>query len=230
MSEEYETEHARVKALADVLEGFPEVKNATTPGEAIRAYALVGDFDAREDADNMFVEDAYRRLKDAGIDPDVPYINTPLVEGLPFSNPAVMGAAAREFLTGNTGASTGPHVHVKYNNHRGQHVDPTSILNRLLVDGKPIDQVFRETSGYGPRIHPVYGVPKFHNGIDFCYTQKHTHLCQWCRIYRNTEIDSGGGGVISIYVLPDGSEILLMHGSRANLNKCYDYNSYGTCQ
>jgi hypothetical protein len=216
MSEEYETEHARIKALADILGGFPEVKNATTPGEAIKAYALVGDFDAKEDADNMFVEDAYRRLKDAGIDPDVPYINKPLVEGLPFSNPAVMGAAAREFLTGNTGASTGPHVHVKYNNHRGQHVDPTSILNRLLVDGKPIDQVFRETSGYGPRIHPVYGVPKFHNGIDFA-TPKNTRISVSGAEYLKTEIDPGGGGVMSIYVLPDGSEILLMHGSRANL-------------
>ena len=215
MSKEYETEHARVKALADVLDGFPEVKNAKTPGEAIRAYAQVGDFDAREDADNMFVEDAYRRLKDAGIDPDVPYINKPLVEGLPFSNPAVMGAAAREFLTGNTGTSTGAHVHVKYNNHRGQHVDPSSILNRLLVDGKPIDQVFRETSGYGPRIHPVYGVPKFHNGIDFA-TPKNTRISVSGAEYLKTEIDPGGGGVMSIYVLPDGSEILLMHGSRAN--------------
>lgn len=215
MSEEYETEHARVKALAEVLDGFPEVKNAKTPGEAIQAYVQVGDFDAREDADTMFVEDAYRRLKDAGIDPDVPYINSPLVEGLPFSNPAVMGAAAREFLTGNTGASTGPHVHVKYNNAKGQHVDPTSILNRLLVDGKPIDQVFRETSGYGPRIHPVYGVPKFHNGIDFA-TPKNTRISVSGAEYLKTEIDPGGGGVMSVYVLPDGSEILLMHGSRAN--------------
>ena len=118
MSEEYETEHARVKALADVLEGFPEVKNATTPGEAIKAYAQVGDFDAREDADNMFVEDAYRRLKDAGIDPDVPYINTPLVEGLPFSNPAVMALLPGSSLRGIL-------VH---------QLDPMSMLNTTIIE------------------------------------------------------------------------------------------------
>lgn len=215
MSDDYETPHQEIKALAETLSGIPEVVNAATPGEAIRAYREHGDFESQQDADE-FVADAMQRLQEHSIPPEVPYINKPLIEGRPFSNPAVMGAAAKEFLTGNTGVGTGEHVHVSLFNARGQNLDPSSVLGRLLVNGEPLADVYEMTSGYGPRIHPVYGVRKFHNGIDFA-TPKNTRISVSGAEYIETRVDSGGGGVISIYALPDGSEIVLMHGSRANL-------------
>ena len=72
------------------------------------------------------------------------------------------------------------------------------------------------TSGYGSRVHPVHGTRKFHRGVDYA-TEVGTQITVRGARYVTTYTDTSGGGVMSIYRLPGGGEILLMHGSKDNL-------------
>ena len=189
---------------------YAAVVAAKTPKEAAIALQKAGYATDPEYANKLL--SIYR---DMGINPDVPFSNHRLIAESPYSDPSTMGASARKFITGNTGTSTGPHVHVGYQVN-GAFVDPSPILNRLYVKGEPLAENFDKTSGYGSRIHPVHGTKKFHRGIDYA-TPTGTPITVRGAAYVESVTDSSGGGVISVYRLPGGSEILLMHGHRSNL-------------
>ena len=190
---------------------YAAVRAAKTPREAAIALKEAG-----YATDPQYANKMIRLYKDMGIDPDVPFNNQRLVADSPYSDPSTMGVAARRFITGNTGTSTGPHVHVGYYKG-GAYQDPSPILKNLMVEGSPLtDGRFKMTSGYGSRVHPVHGTRKFHRGVDYA-TEVGTQITVRGARYLTTYTDTSGGGVMSIYQLPGGGEILLMHGSKDNL-------------
>ena len=123
------------------------------------------------------------------------------------------------FYTGNTGRSTGAHLDARvWDVEKGAYVDPTSFMDRLLVNGQPLTQQYGVTSGYGMREHPVTGGQKMHHGIDYG-TPEGTPVTIKNGTFLSTFNDAGGG-ITSQYGITgdDGRsyEILLMHGSDAN--------------
>ena len=56
----------------------------------------------------------------------------------------------------------------------------------------------RIASGYGYRIHPIYGIPKMHNGLDFTATQGIPIYATGDGIVKNAEFGSGFGNNIII--------------------------------
>ena len=56
----------------------------------------------------------------------------------------------------------------------------------------------RIASGYGYRIHPIYGIPKMHNGLDFTATQGTPIYATGDGIVKNAEFGSGFGNNIII--------------------------------
>jgi len=120
------------------------------------------------------------------------------------------------FITGNTGTSTGAHVDARYwSKAKGGYVNPRGLLDQYVtVNGKPLSKAAQVTSNYGPRTHPVRGGSHFHAGIDYG-TPAGTRLDVAAK-YLETTWDEGGGGYMSRYQLPNGDEIVLMHGSKSN--------------
>ena len=120
------------------------------------------------------------------------------------------------FYTGNTGASTGPHLDFRvYNPSTGGYEDPSGYTSFITTGGKPFE--FQVTSGFGMRDHPIHGDRRMHNGIDYATPVgtpldiNGTHLSTWN--------DEGGGGVMSQYLIDteDGPrELLFLHGSDNN--------------
>lgn len=120
------------------------------------------------------------------------------------------------FYTGNSGASTGPHLDFRvYNPQTGKYENPSSYTSYMTVGGKPFN--FQVTSPYGMRTHPIHGDQRMHHGIDYA-TPIGTpididgqHLSTWD--------DSSGGGRMSQYLIQtdDGPrELLFLHGSDGN--------------
>ena len=120
------------------------------------------------------------------------------------------------FYTGNTGASTGPHLDFRvYNPATGGYEDPSAYTRFITSGGKPFD--FQVTSGFGMRDHPIHGDRRMHNGIDYA-TPVGTQLDINGR-HLSTWNDAGGGGIMSQYLIDtdDGQrELLFLHGSADN--------------
>ena len=124
------------------------------------------------------------------------------------------------FITGNTGGSTGAHLDFRvYNPSTGGYEDPSAFTSYLTVgDNKdPFD--FEITSGYQPggRIHPITGELKPHDGIDYG-TPSGTSLNVNGKLL-STWNDEGGGGIMSQYLINTDKgprELLLLHGSEGN--------------
>ena len=187
---------------------YAAVLTASTPLEALQALKAAG-----YATDPDYVSKTSSILRDMGINPKRPFINQNLT-GAGSSNPATMGAAARDFITGNTGVGTGAHVHVALNNPDQVKVNPSLILDNLYVNGKPLRTQFAKTSGYGPRTAPTPGASTFHQGIDFA-TPTGTRISVRGARYMGTSYDKKSG-YYNIYRLPNGYEILLMHGHKSN--------------
>ena len=123
------------------------------------------------------------------------------------------------FYTGNSGASTGPHLDMRvFNPATGKYENPGKYTQYITnADGSAFSAPV--TSGFQPggRVHPVHGDVRPHNGIDYA-TELGTglningsHLSTW--------EDSGGGGIMSQYLIntDDGNrEILMLHGNDQN--------------
>lgn len=122
------------------------------------------------------------------------------------------------FIVGDTGSSTGPHVDVRvFSRKENKYINPAGIADKhLFINGKPISQASTMTSGFGNRIHPIRGGLHFHAGIDFA-APANTRVDVRAR-YLSTGYDQGGGGYVSRYLLPNGDELVLMHGSQKNAN------------
>ena len=123
------------------------------------------------------------------------------------------------FYTGNTGASTGPHLDFRvYNPATGSYEDTSQYTSFLTVGDNRTTYDFQITSGRGMRTHPTKGGQRMHEGIDYA-TPTGTALNVDGTLL-STWNDAGGGGIMSQYgiKLDDGStrELLLLHGSDQN--------------
>lgn len=66
---------------------------------------------------------------------------------------------------GDTGVSEGAHIHIEDEDTPGGPI-PDSVKKNILVSGRPMTSGVR-TSPVGYRIHPRYGVLKYHSGEDW---------------------------------------------------------------
>lgn len=190
---------------------YARVLKAATPVEALRELKAAG-----YATDPRYVEKASPLFRSLGINPNQPYAYQGLT-GSPWSNPALMGNAAKQFITGKTGIGTGAHLDMRvFNPSTGDYDNPTGYENYLVVGGVPIAKKYSVTSGYGPRRAPVAGASTFHKGVDYG-TPEGTAVTVRGGSYLRTWWDEGGGGVVSSYRLPDGKELRLLHGSQKNL-------------
>ena len=211
---DYNSPQESVKDYVDLLRDprYAAVLAAQTPAEALRAVKAAG-----YATDSQYVSKGLSIFRQMGINPNVPYQAQPLTAS-PWSNPALMGTAARKFITGNTGIGTGAHLDMRvYDPSVGDYIDPTNYQDLLVTDGGiPIRRKFAMTSGYGPRRAPVPGASTFHRGIDFA-TPVGTAISVRGGRYTRSWWDNGGGGVVTAYRLPDGKEMRLLHGSKQNM-------------
>ena len=190
---------------------YARVLKAATPVEALRELKAAG-----YATDKEYVKKATPLFNSLGINPNQPYAYQGLTSS-PWSNPALMGNAAKQFITGNTGRGTGAHLDMRvFNPSTGKYDNPTGYENYLVVGGVPIAKKYSVTSGYGPRRAPVAGASTFHEGVDYG-TPEGTAVTVRGGSYLRTWWDEGGGGVVSSYRLPDGKELRLLHGSQKNL-------------
>ena len=122
-----------------------------------------------------------------------------------------------QFVTGNTGRSTGPHLDFRvYNPSTSKYENPSAYTSRLSVGGNPFD--YRVTSGFGPRNAPTAGASTDHKGIDYA-TPVGTTIDIEGGKHMSTFKDPGGGGIMSQYLIntDDGPrELLFLHGSDGN--------------
>ena len=208
---DYATPHESVADFVNLINNnsrYSAVKNAKTPREAVRALKAAG-----YATDPEYVNKLQNVLTSMGVNLDAPYTNQRLVADSPYSDPSTLGPAACQFVTGNTGTSTGPHVHVGVNKTAGVNskIDPSPYVNKLFVGNKPLTEVYAMTSGYGPRTHPTRGTYGFHKGIDYATPSGTLITVQGAKTVAKF-YDPTGGGNTTACQLPTGEEILLMHG------------------
>ena len=208
---DYATPHESVADFVNLINNnsrYSAVKNAKTPREAVKALKAAG-----YATDPEYVNKLQNVLTSMGVNLDAPYTNQRLVADSPYSDPSTLGAAACQFVTGNTGTSTGPHVHVGVNKTAGVNskIDPSPYVNKLFVGNKPLTEVYAMTSGYGPRTHPTRGTYGFHKGIDYATPSGTLITVQGAKMVAKF-YDPTGGGNTTACQLPTGEEILLMHG------------------
>jgi hypothetical protein len=116
----------------------------------------------------------------------------------------------RQFVTSNTGLSTGPHADFRvWDKQLRRYVDPNPFLDLLSVNGKPLTAQFRMSSPYGMRTHPVTGQYKMHHGIDFA-TPEGTRVDVNASFLE--EVDDPTAGIMGIYEFERGGRQYEMHG------------------
>ena len=141
------------------------------------------------------------------------------------------------FYTGNTGASTGPHLDFRvWDVEKGGYVDPTRFTGALQVGGKSLTDQYGVTSGYGMRNHPTKGGRRMHHGIDYG-TPVGTEITVKGGRLIGTVDDAGGGGITNQYAFrgEDGRnyDLILMHGNKDNkithsdFVRDFDYSTLG---
>ena len=138
----------------------------------------------------------------AGQQPSAPVISAPA------------DGTSSTFVTGNTGASTGPHLDFRvWDKSKGGYVSNPGDYAHLVTtgDGVTVDKAFQMTSPYGMRTHPVHGGQRLHAGIDYA-TPEGTQLNVAGR-FVESKFDKGGGGNMSIYDIGGGKEAVLLHGA-----------------
>ena len=125
-------------------------------------------------------------------------------------------AGDNTFVTGNTGASTGPHLDFRvYSKSKGGYVNNPGDFVHLVTteDGRGVADAFQMTSPHGMRTHPTKGGQRMHHGIDYA-TPSGTKL-KVAGNFVERKSEPGGGGNYNIYQHPTNSdlELVLMHGA-----------------
>lgn len=137
----------------------------------------------------------------------------PSVATGPSALPA-LGAWAKipGVATGNTGASTGPHLDVRWKDR--QPIAPGDVASLLKIGGKgPGD--YTVTSPYGMRTHPVHGGRRLHAGFDLATPQGLSlEVAPGSRLGRKFW-DEGGGGWVQEVETPGGRILQLLHLSNS---------------
>lgn len=122
------------------------------------------------------------------------------------------------FYTGATGVGSGPHLDFRiYDPEVGDYIDPRGFEDILRVGDKPLVDLYRQTSGYGPRDTGIPGASRFHKGLDYA-TPENTPVEVVGGRYLTTFRDKGGG-IMSQYAFKRNGktyEALLLHGSPKN--------------
>ena len=134
----------------------------------------------------------------------------------PTSPTQTLGGGGSTFVTGNTGASTGPHLDFRvWSKSKGGYVSNPGDYTHLVTtaDGTPVDRAFQMTSPYGMRNHPTKGGMRLHEGVDYA-TPSGTQL-QVAGSFVDRKSEPGGGGNYNIYQHPTDPdlELVLMHGA-----------------
>jgi hypothetical protein len=130
--------------------------------------------------------------------------------------PAAPTSGGSTFVTGNTGASTGPHLDFRvWSKSKGGYVSNPGDYTHLVTtgDGVAVDKAFQMTSPYGMRNHPTKGGMKLHEGVDYA-TPSGTQL-NVAGNFVDRLSEPGGGGNYNIYQHPSDPdlELVLMHGA-----------------
>ena len=136
-------------------------------------------------------------------------------QGVAIKKPAPI-AGDNTFVTGNTGASTGPHLDFRvYSKSKGGYVNNPGDFVHLVTteDGRGVADAFQMTSPHGMRTHPTKGGQRMHHGIDYA-TPSGTKL-KVAGNFVERKSEPGGGGNYNIYQHPTNSdlELVLMHGA-----------------
>jgi hypothetical protein len=214
--QDYSSRAESLRDFVDIITNEPrykKVREAKTLEEAAIAIA-----DAGYATDAEYKDKLIQLLTEQGRNVKAPFMSERLVADSRYSDLSTMGPEACQFITGNTGTSTGPHVHVAVNKKFGERspIDPTPYVNQLMVGDKPLAEAAELSEHYGPRTHPVRGGYDFHAGIDYA-TPTGTRITVPGATYVTTFVDNSGGGVVTSCRLQSGLELLLMHGSNNNL-------------
>lgn len=110
--------------------------------------------------------------------------------------------------TGNTGASTGPHLDVRWKDR--QPIAPGDVASLLKIGGKGVSD-YTVTSPYGMRTHPVHGGRRLHAGFDLATPAGlPLEVAPGVRLGRKFW-DEGGGGWVQELETPGGRTLQLLH-------------------
>ena len=144
-------------------------------------------------------------------------IDTPKVSNAPNTSPGTLSVPTGSvFITGNTGVSTGAHLHAGiWSKSKGGYIDPTGRLGQYITgpDGQALSSYTR-TSGYGPRPAPKAGASTNHRGIDFGMAEGTKLNISLNPASNRPRFFDSGGGYMSAYTIDDDLELVLGHGQR----------------
>jgi len=151
--------------------------------------------------------DAFNSGTEVATEPTIPTTGSTPTTSQPLTSSS--SGALSNFVTGNTGRSTGPHLDFRvWSKSQGRYVDPRPHLQHVTAPGGgSLLDSYTKTSPYledrGSYIH---------QGIDFGIEEGTTldvHLP-----FTESKWDNSGGGNMSIYQLPDDDlELVLLHGA-----------------
>lgn len=128
-------------------------------------------------------------------------------------------------ISGNTGASTGAHLDVRYGGSRTGSKPTAEHINRFQANGKSL-QSYGISSDYGPRKKPTKGASTDHKGIDF-RTPVGTVITTKVAVKDIKTDFNAGKGYYSVVTFDDGVVMELLHQAPSMKSKVKGGSSSG---